>query len=451
MISCSFRLSLPSTALVLVAWSCSSPELEPDMAATEAMVAEALGEEVVLAPLASGPDEAQIGMLLADGLTLEEAQLLTLQNNKHLQALLLEVGIKQAERIQAGLLSNPTLDLSVRFPGDGTGNLLDALLGFELLELWQIPVRERMAEFAWQVAVAEVARAAVGHLRDTREAFLTAQIADRNVETLRRRSEIASSVLEAERELAYLGMVEQRAVEDLEFAHELAMLAWQTGERERAEAKQALARAISYAGAMEAVELVEPFADRRIWAGDPETLVEKALMQRQDLAAMEWKVQALEQEVLLRGRARFGALSGGPNYEDPGAGETALGPAVSWSIPLFDQGQAGLAKARLAEEQARLQWQAALADVAQEVRGAWSRLQAAEAIRARLSEELLPLAQNRAARIGEGVELGTHGTREYLEAQDQLLEVVQELLQAEWEVQAARWGLEWALGAPFPE
>lgn len=431
--------------------SCASSAVDLDLESTEAQVAEATGQEITLHPLAERLTPAEFEAILADGLTLAEAEQLTLRNNRHLQAKLLEVGMAQADLVQAGLLQNPTLDLAIRFSGDGTGNLIDALLGFALLDFWQVPARERAAEFALQATVAEVARVAVGHLRQTRGAYLDAQIASESVAVHRQRSRLAQAQYQAVRDLVMLGMEEELAMKEAKARWVQVQAEQSAAEAAHAQAMQTLAGQLSWMAGLEQVTLTEPFTDRRIWEGEADALVQLALAQRLDLRALAWKREALAAELALRERQRFGALSGGASFEDPGSGDTALGPAISWSIPLFDRNQAGIAKAEFALAQADLQLEAAMADAAQAVRSAWTGLHMVEEHHDRLKLDLLPNARARKEQIGAAMELGAAGQGEYLDAQLAELELLLEYLETEKTLQNARWGLELALGGSFPE
>src|SRR5262249_40599094 len=69
-----------------------------------------------------------------------------LLNNKAFQALFQSIGASRADVVQSGLLSNPTFGFTVRFPeGGGRANLIPTL-GQEIADLWQIPIRKRIAQ-----------------------------------------------------------------------------------------------------------------------------------------------------------------------------------------------------------------------------------------------------------------------------------------------------------------
>ena len=63
--------------------------------------------------------EAEVRSLLEDGLALNEALRVALINNHGLQATYEDLGVAQARRLQAELISNPIFDLVLLFPGLG--------------------------------------------------------------------------------------------------------------------------------------------------------------------------------------------------------------------------------------------------------------------------------------------------------------------------------------------
>ena len=60
--------------------------------------------------------DQEVRALLHDTLTVDGAIQVALLNNRDLQALYAELGVAQADLVQAGLLRNPVFDGAVRFP-----------------------------------------------------------------------------------------------------------------------------------------------------------------------------------------------------------------------------------------------------------------------------------------------------------------------------------------------
>ena len=63
----------------------------------------------------------QLGSLLNRPLTADDAVQIALLNNRDLQATYSDLGVAQADLVQAGLFSNPIFDAAVMFPLSGGG------------------------------------------------------------------------------------------------------------------------------------------------------------------------------------------------------------------------------------------------------------------------------------------------------------------------------------------
>ena len=63
----------------------------------------------------------KLGSLLNRKLTADDAVQIALLNNRELQAVYSDLGVAQADLVQAGLLNNPIFDAAVMFPTSGGG------------------------------------------------------------------------------------------------------------------------------------------------------------------------------------------------------------------------------------------------------------------------------------------------------------------------------------------
>src|SRR5439155_18304313 len=77
-----------------------------------------------------------IRRLMQKELTVDEAAQIALLNNHRLQATFEELGIAQADLVQAGLLKNPILSAEFRFPGKA----LEVDLIQDVLDLFILPL-----------------------------------------------------------------------------------------------------------------------------------------------------------------------------------------------------------------------------------------------------------------------------------------------------------------------
>src|SRR6059058_6484640 len=98
--------------------------------------------------------QAAVASLLSRPLTADAAVQVALLNNRNLQATYEELGIAQADLVEAGLLRNPIFTFERRFPGQA----LEMDLLKEFIDILLLPLRKRIA-----AAQFEAAKLGVGH------------------------------------------------------------------------------------------------------------------------------------------------------------------------------------------------------------------------------------------------------------------------------------------------
>src|SRR6266487_2931931 len=312
--------------------------------------------------------QAAVASLLSRPLTADSAVQIALLNNHNLQETYEELGIAQADLVEAGLLRNPIFTFERRFPGQA----LEADLLKEFIDILLLPLRKRIA-----VAQFEAAKLRVGHeilsvAAEVRAAFYEHQ-GDQQLVDLRK------TVAEATERSAETALRMQQAgnLKNLDLATEQAS---------NAQAKIELAKAQS-----EAVQtreklnkLMGAFGTQTNWTVAPRLselpgsevstaqLESRAIQQRLDLAAARQQFIA---EARARGIARAEAiLQGaefGAHYEhEIEGGLHSIGPSVNVPIPIFNQGQPASARSSAKLRQSEQRYLALAADIRSDVRAA---------------------------------------------------------------------------------
>lgn len=147
--------------IVLMAAGCGTVHPEADFRHTAGLIEERTGIDDVYDPAAEAAVQERVASLLEGGLTPDEAVRVAMLNNRAFQAQFYGIGASRADVVQSGLLSNPTLSLSVRFPEGGGRSNLGFGLAQELVDLWQIPVRKKIAKEQLEQAVLGVVQSAI--------------------------------------------------------------------------------------------------------------------------------------------------------------------------------------------------------------------------------------------------------------------------------------------------
>jgi outer membrane protein, heavy metal efflux system len=312
--------------------------------------------------------QAAAGSLLRRSVTADSAVQVALLNNHHLQATYEELGIAQADLVEAGLLRNPIFTFERRFPGQA----LEMDLLKEFIDILLLPLRKRIA-----AAQFEAARLRVGHeilktAAEVRGAFYEHQ-GDQQLVDLRK------TVAEATERSAEIALRMQQA-------GNLTNLDLATEQASNAQAKIELAKAQSEAvqSREKLNKLMGAFGAQTSWTVTPRLpelrssevstaqLESRAIRQRLDLAAARQQFVA---EARSLGTARVDAVlqqaEVGVHYEhEIEGGLRSIGPSLNVPIPIFNQGQAAFARGSAKMRQAEQRYLALAADVRSDVRAA---------------------------------------------------------------------------------
>jgi outer membrane protein, heavy metal efflux system len=94
----------------------------------------------------------QVRSLLRRTLTVDDAVQIAMLNNRELQAVYSDLGLAQADLVQAGLFKNPILDAAILFPLSGVRPDLQLSVVFSLLDALYVPLRKRVATAQFEEA-----------------------------------------------------------------------------------------------------------------------------------------------------------------------------------------------------------------------------------------------------------------------------------------------------------
>ncbi|MEP0546352.1 MAG: TolC family protein [Rhodothermales bacterium] len=364
-------MPLPRTAFALlttvVIAGCATVRPQEAFDDVEAIVAERSPYRVAWTTDSDedGAADTAVADLLADSLTADEAVQIALLNNRRLQATYEDLGVAQANLVQAGLLSNPVFGARALWPLEESG---PPDLGFnvavEFLEVFYLPLRKRIARSELEAAQLRVASAVLDLAARTRSAYVRAQADAARLAMQRRVVANAEAGYEASRLLREAGNVPATDLLAEQALYEQARLDLLVAEGAAVESREALVRLMGLFG--EAADLrlastlppvpeTEPELVRVVeGAGEspnPEAFdtaaLERAALEasldlaaaRQDLVTFGHRIGLATPEALLP------ELEVGGEIERE-EGEWEAGPEVEIVLLLFDQGQARRAALR---------------------------------------------------------------------------------------------------------
>lgn len=448
------RLPLSAAGLIAVA-SCATVDPRPDFDKAAAELSQVSGRELAYRPDDEAAVAARVEALLEGGLTLDEAVEVSLLNNPSLQAAFMDVGVARSDVVQAGLLSNPTLGLGTRFPARGGLANLDATIAQNIADLWRLPARRRAAENDLDGAILNLARRAADVATESKGAYYRAvglaqvhAIALENLTTANELQQIAVAQRQAGVAADMDVNFARSAVLDAELETEAARLA-------AADARRDLARILGITDDPERLTLSDALPDAPMAGLDATAIIRLAKHARLDVRAARHAVASAAARLAVERRSVFGNVSLGLAMERDDrpskdrrnllaetvgdsiragaptlpAGEGnerehtdfIIGPRIDLEVPLFDQNQAGIARAYYEWRRAVKTREAIERPVENEVRGAVDRAQTAWRLVTLYRDQSLPLAERNVALSREAFRAGRTSLLGVLEAQRFLL------------------------------
>ncbi len=318
---------------------------------------------------ASEEINAAVTKLLSQTLTVSDAVQIALLNSPAVQAVYEEVGIAQADLVQAGLLQNPTFMVERRF----SGQALELDIAQNFIDLFFIPLRTKVAENALQSAKLKVAGAIVEHAAETKEAFYELQATLQMLEMRRAVSKaLDASALAAGKLFAAGNLRALESQNEQNLANE-ARLELALVENEVTQRRERLNVLLGLWGQRTAWKTSDRLPDLSLQDPEGTGLERLAVTERLDLQSERNELDALGNSINLSG---YGAIltdaTLGLHSEREPDGFTSRGPSFEFSIPIFNQGQPQRAKAYAEFRRQAAHFMQHAVEVRSEVRAAFS-------------------------------------------------------------------------------
>ena len=287
----------------------------------------------------------EVRSLLEDTLTADEAVQVALLNNRALQALYAELGVAQADLVQAGLLTNPVFDGAVFFLVAGGPVRADLSVAMSFLDIFYRPLRKRVAAARFEDAKLQVTGAVLDFAATVRAAFYHHQADEQRLELLQTIVQALAASFDVAQRLHEAGNIT-----DLDLARERVLLEEAKLQLRAAETAVRQSRAqlntvMGLWGQETAWHLDRRLPDVPAQSLPLEGLEAQALRQSLDLASARQRL-IVGGELLGVSRATVlvpqSVLGVGGQREE---GEWGVGPLFEFPILLFDQGQARIGRA----------------------------------------------------------------------------------------------------------
>jgi len=393
-----------------------------------------------------------IGELLARGLTKTAAVDIALLNNPRLQETYEELGVSQAQMVQAGLLRNPAFGAHVGLPVRGDGYEFSFSLVQDFLDVLVLPLRRRIAGEQFTVDVLRVAQHALETTADVQKEFVAVEASAALLEFRQTVVEASSGAAELSRQQYAAGNVSDLRHTAQLASHEQAQLDLARDELELLRHRERLNRLLGLWGCRADWKLAEGLAVPPPWDPPLDHLETLAIRRRLDVDAARKEQLLMAKAVgLARSTRLVGRLDIGIDAHQDANGPRVLGPSLVIELPIFDRRQAMIARLEAQQRQAERRLTAIAVEARTEVRLARAELVAARRIVERYQSAIIPMRDkvvDEAQLFYNGMLMGLYQLidlkREQVEAHAQYISAVRDY----W---TARADLERAIGGRVPE
>ena len=385
---------------------CASFSPDGGFAAIEKTAKNRLGKDVQWARSDADQDNIarRVTELLSKPLTVDDAVQLALLNNRGLQATFQELGIGEAEFVQAGRLPNPGFSFGRMSRGDERE--IERGLHFNIARLIAMPFIGQMEVRRFEQTKGMVAMSVLSLAADTRKAYYNALAAEESVRYMRQVKLTADSSAELARRMEQVGNFNklQRAREQVFYADASLNLA--RAEQAQRATRERLTRLLGAWGAQTQFALPERLPDLPKDAMELPDIERVALAQRLDVLGAKLAAEQTARNLGLTRTTRFvNVLELGLLRNSSNELPTQRGWEIGVELPLFDWGGARVAKAEAVYMQTVHRAAETAVNARSEVREAYTGYRSAYDIARHQRDEVVPLNQ----RIAEENQLRYNG------------------------------------------
>ncbi|KNZ33672.1 MAG: RND transporter [Methylibium sp. NZG] len=338
------RACLAAASLVLS--GCASFSPDGGFGPVQQAAKERLGKELAWARSDPAREALQqrVAELLAKPLSADDAVQVALLNNRGLQAAFFELGISDADRVQAGRLANPGFSFGRLRRGAEVE--LERGLHLNLARLLAMPMVNPMERRRFEQTQRQTVAQVLDVASETRKAYFMAVGADETVRYMRQVQDAAEAGAELGRRMAAVGNWNKlnQAREQSFYADAALNLA--RAVQAQTSAREKLTQLLGAWGEQTAFTLPERLPDLPQNPQDLPDVEQVAMQQRLDVQAARWGAEQTAKNLGLTRTTRFvNVLELGLVNSRSNEAPTQRGYEIGFELPLFDWGGARVAKA----------------------------------------------------------------------------------------------------------
>lgn len=383
-------LTIALSALLLA--GCATFSNDGGLDAVAAMTQERTGQPVARekSPQDTVSMQTTIHQLLAQPLSAETAVQIALLNNKGLQASLADLGIAEADVVQAGRLRNPGFSFS-RLRGGGDVEI-DRSIMFDLVGLLTLPMRSNIESSRFEQAKLQAASQAVRLAANTRKAYFQAVAAQQTVQYTEQVKSAAEAGAELARRLVKVGNWSrlEQAREQVFYADASTQLA--IASHNAIASREQLTRFLGLWGADSTFKLPDRLPDLPKAPNDVVNAEALAMTQRLDVQMAKRDAEATANALGLSKATGFlNVFDAGYVNKSASGKPRENGYEIALELPLFDWGGARTARAEATYMQSVHRTADTAIRARSEVREAYSAYRTTFDIARHYRDEVVPL------------------------------------------------------------
>lgn len=331
--------------------------------------------------------------LLRKPLTIDTAVQVALLNNRTLQASVEDVGLSTADLLEASTIPNPRFDLAVRVPDKPpSGTYIDYGAAIDFLSIIMIPLKKRVAEDQLEGAALRVAHETLELVSQVKTAVYSLQASQQLLHRFKLIAETNAAALDLAQRQHDAGNISELTLAQQQAASSRSRLDIAMTEAEIRQNRERLNRLLGLWGSdvnWQVADELPQIPSTELPLGGLEHL---AISQRLDLQANYLSIQSQAKNLGLTKSFRFvGALDFGIESERETDAQTRTGPTFAIELPIFNQGQARIARGEAALRQAQDRFEALAVDARSQIRELRDQLVSKRDIAQSYQEQLLPI------------------------------------------------------------
>lgn len=398
-------------AAALVLGGCASFSEDGGFAVVERDVKARIGQEArwVRNERDAGEAAARVKELLAAPLGPEQAVQIALLNNSGLQAAYAELGIAESELVQAGRLVNPLFGFARLERGDTLE--IERLLLFDVLSLITMPKRVQIANQRFDEVRLRVGGEALQVAAEARRAWFAVVAADQRASYFERVKETAEAGAELARRMAAAGNFTKLQYLREQAFHAESVTQLAAARQQALAARERLTRVLGLDDPRTAFALPGRLPDLPEAPRELADVESAAIRDRLDVQAAKRGAEALARSLGLTRATRFvNLLEFGVTRTSESGEPPQKGWEVELQLPIFDSGDARLARAQHLYMQAVRRAAQLAVDARSQAREAYAAYRTAYDTARHYRDEIVPLrrqiSEENALRFG-AMQIGT--------------------------------------------